>query len=357
MTFTKLQAIIAQALIVTSSASVLALAQTEVAQTPLTQTPLTQTDVAQTAHAQMDVAAGTAATRTNEVFVPGPQGSLAGSYVDAGRTAPVMLILPGSGPTDRDGNNPMGVSSASYKLLAEALAMKGISTLRIDKRGMFGSAKAIPNADAVTVADYAADVAAWTKAAISKSGRDCVWIAGHSEGGLIALAAAQEQSRICGVILIASPGRNLADVLYEQIHANPLNAVIFADADRGLATLRAGQMLDVSAMHPALQGLFAPKVQGYLIDLFRYDPAALAKRVKQPLLIVDGGRDIQVKVEDANALAAAQPKAKRITIDAMTHTLKRADTADQAANLATYSNPSLPIMPELVDAIAAFIGK
>jgi uncharacterized protein len=293
---------------------------------------------------------------SREISVAGPMGPLMGSYIDAGKNSPVMMILPGSGPTDRDGNNPMGVSSASYKLLAEALAINGISTLRIDKRGMFGSAKAISDPNAVTIADYAADAAIWSKAAIKENGGKCVWMAGHSEGGLIALAAAQKQDDICGVILIAAPGRNLADVIYEQIHANPANAVIFADADRGLSSLRSGQKIDVSAMHPALQGMFAPQVQNYLIDLFSYDPAALAKSVKQPMLIVDGGRDIQVKAADGNAIAAAQPAAKRITIDAMTHTLKRVDTSDQAANLATYSNPALPIMPELVNAIAAFIG-
>lgn len=292
-----------------------------------------------------------------QMSVPGPQGPLAGSYIDAGLQAPVVVILPGSGPTDRDGNNPMGVSSASYKLLAEALALKGISTLRIDKRGMFGSAKAIADANAVTIADYAADAAAWSKAAMQESGRTCVWFAGHSEGGLIALAAAHNQDGICGVILIAAPGRNLADVMYEQIHANPANAVIFADADRGLAELRTGKKVDVSAMHPALQGLFAPQVQGYLIDIFSYDPAALAKSLKQPILVISGGRDIQVASADAAVLAAAQPMAKMVTIDDMTHTLKRVSTDDQAANLATYSNPSLPVMPELVDAIAAFVGK
>ncbi len=292
-----------------------------------------------------------------QMTVPGPQGPLSGSYIHAGKQTPVILILPGSGPTDRDGNNPMGVSSASYKLLAEALAAKGISSLRIDKRGMFASAAAIADANAVTIADYAADAATWSEAALKQSGATCVWVAGHSEGGLVALAAAQGQPNICGLILIASPGRNLADVLSEQIHANPLNAVIFSDADRSIAALRSGQKIDVSAMHPALQGMFAPQVQGYLIDLFRYDPAALAKVVKQPMLIVDGGRDIQVKAADGDAIAAAQPAAKRITIDAMTHTLKRVDSDDQAANIATYSNPSLPVMPELVDTIAAFIGK
>ena len=96
--------------------------------------------------------------------VPGPQGDLAGTLVDAGKGAPVVLIIPGSGPTDRDGNNPMGVAAAPYRLLAEGLAAKGVSTFRADKRGMFGSKSAIRDPNAVTIADYAGDVRAWTAA-------------------------------------------------------------------------------------------------------------------------------------------------------------------------------------------------
>ncbi|HEV2043620.1 MAG TPA: alpha/beta hydrolase, partial [Sphingomicrobium sp.] len=96
---------------------------------------------------------------------PGPLAPLAGTLLDAGKRAPVVVIIPGSGPTDRDGNNPLGVSAAPYRLLAQGLAARGITTVRIDKRGMFGSKAAIANANAVTIADYAADARAWARSA------------------------------------------------------------------------------------------------------------------------------------------------------------------------------------------------
>ena len=80
---------------------------------------------------------------------PGPQGPLEGTLLDAGKGAPVVLIVPGSGPTDRDGNNPIGVTSAPYRLLAEALGAKGVSTVRIDKRGLGGSKAAVDNRQAI----------------------------------------------------------------------------------------------------------------------------------------------------------------------------------------------------------------
>ena len=67
------------------------------------------------------------------------------------------LILAGSGPTDRDGTNPLGVKSAIYRMMAEGLAAQDVTTLRVDKRGMFASRLAAPDPNAVTVVDLAAD--------------------------------------------------------------------------------------------------------------------------------------------------------------------------------------------------------
>src|SRR5436305_7678458 len=105
--------------------------------------------------------------------LPGPHGDIAGTFVDAGKRTPIVLIIPGSGPTDRDGNNPLGVTAAPYRLLAEALAAKGVSTLRADKRGMFGSKAAISDPNAVTIADYAADAREWAEALRKQTGTRC----------------------------------------------------------------------------------------------------------------------------------------------------------------------------------------
>jgi pimeloyl-ACP methyl ester carboxylesterase len=302
------------------------------------------------------LAAPSAAARTADVTAPGPAAPLAGTLLTADAAdAPVVLIIPGSGPTDRNGNSPLGVAASSYRLLAEALAAKGVSTARIDKRGMFGSKAAIPDANKVTIGDYAADVASWTRAIKEKTGRPCVWLAGHSEGGLVALAAARNPD-ICGLVLIATAGRKLDAVMREQIAANPANAPIAADAGAAIDALAKGEHVDVSAMHPALaQGLFNPAVQDYLIDVFRYDPAALIAKVDRPVLIVSGLKDIQVSRQDAEMLAAAQPKARLVLVEGMSHTLKQVDGDGMAANLATYGNPDLPIDPTLVEAIAAFV--
>lgn len=301
--------------------------------------------------------AAVAAAVTSAITAPGPNGPLQGTLLDAGKIAPVVLVIPGSGPTDRDGNNPLGVTAAPYRLLAEALGQKGVSTVRIDKRGMFGSKAAIPDANAVTIADYAADTHSWVRSIRERTGAECVWVLGHSEGGLVALSAAQKPQGICGIILVSAAGRKLGDVMREQLRSNPANAPVLADALAAIDSLEAGKTVDVSAMHPALQKLFAPQVQPFLIDVMAADPARLAASATVPILIVQGARDLQVSEADAKALAAAQPKARLILIAAMNHVLKDVASDDRAANMAAYADPSLPVDTTLVDAIASFVGR
>ena len=290
-----------------------------------------------------------------EVEAPGPSGKLKGTMLApmAKKRAPPALIIPGSGPTDRDGNSPMGIKAATSRLLAEALAERGIASVRIDKRGMFGSAAAVPDANAVTVPDYVADTRAWIAALRSATGAKCVWLVGHSEGGLVAAAAAREEG-VCGLILLAAPGQPVGQALRRQLAANPANAPLLPDAEAAIAALEGGRTVDVSAFHPALQQLFAPQVQGFLRSLLSYDPAALLKDYDRPVLVLQGETDLQVGSEDAKRLAAAAPKAKLALLPGVNHVLKEAP-ADRAGNMAAYFNPEAPLAAGVAAAVADFI--
>jgi uncharacterized protein len=286
----------------------------------------------------------------------GPAGALRGTMLTPTNPAGIaILIIPGSGPTNRDGNSPLGIKASTYKLLAEGLAEKGIATLRIDKRGMFGSAGAVADANAVTVNDYAADIHTWVDAMRRKAGVSCVWLLGHSEGALIALASGQNSSGICGLILIAAAGRPLGEVLRDQLKSNPANAPILDQALSAIDALEAGRQPDASAMHPALLPLFAPKVQDFLISVFALDPARLIAEWKKPILIMQGERDIQVSVADAERLKKAAPGATLKLLPDCNHVLKAVTSPDRAANMAAYADPSLPLAPGVIEAIAGFV--
>lgn len=293
-----------------------------------------------------------------EIEAPGPAGPLKGTFIAPADGQPVVLIIPGSGPTDRDGNNPLGVRAAPYRLLAEGLADRGIGSLRIDKRGMFGSTAAAADPNAVTIGDYAADIGQWVGVVRAKTGRQCVWLAGHSEGGLVALRAAHEHGEIiCGVALIAAPGRPLGTVMREQLRANPANAPLLAQAEGAIAALERGERVDTAQFHLALQGLFAAPVQGFLIDMFAADPAAMAASIEHPILLLYGGKDIQVSKADFDALRAARPDSVVAWLPDANHALKQVEGDALADNVATYANPDLPLAPGVIEALSAFVKK
>ena len=302
-------------------------------------------------------AASPSALVQTSIQAPGPLGPLKGTMLaPASGQAPMVLIIPGSGPTDRDGNNPLGVKASTYRLLAEGLAARDIGTVRIDKRGMFASSAAVADGNAVTIDDYVADVQAWIAVIRKQTGVSCVWVLGHSEGGLVALAAAQKVTDICGLLLVATAGQPLGEVLRAQLRSNPANAPVLDWAMTAIDSLEAGKRVDVTGMHPALMPLFAPQVQGFLINAFSYDPAKLIGAVSRPVLIMQGKRDFQVSVADAERLKLAAPKAELVLLPDANHVLKAVASDDKRANIATYADPTLPLAPGVVDAITSFVA-
>jgi pimeloyl-ACP methyl ester carboxylesterase len=294
-----------------------------------------------------------------EIEAPGPNGPLKGLMLSPDAAgAPVVLIVPGSGPTNRDGNSLHGLQTDTYKLLAQGLAAHGIASVRIDKRGLFSSHAAIPNANDVTIADYASDVHTWAKAVGEKTGAKCIWVLGHSEGGLVAMAAAKnDPPDICGLLLVAAPGRKFGDILKAQMRSNPANAPILDEALPDIDTLEAGKRVELSIEHtrPEIFSIFQPAVQGFLIDLMSYDPPKIIASYKGPVLILQGERDIQISIDDAKLLKATDANAKLVLLPDVNHVLKTVDSDDRMANLKTYFDPKLPLAPGVVETIADFI--
>lgn len=265
-----------------------------------------------------------------------------------------VLILAGSGPTDRDGNNPLGIAAAPYRLLAQGLAERGIPSLRVDKRGVGASAAAMPSERGLRIETYGEDARAWAAELTTRTGARCVWLLGHSEGALHALLAAERNDGICGLILVAAPGRPLGDILAEQLRANPANAPILDQALAILAEISAGRAVAAEAVPPALMPLFRPSVQPFFMSMLALDPAELVRRRQGPMLVIQGITDIQTSIVDAERLGAAREGVEVRLIDGMNHVLKAAP-ADRAANIATYANPDLPLAPGLIEAVADFV--
>lgn len=293
------------------------------------------------------------ACNSDTVHVSTPGGLLAGTVRCPATPGPwpVVLIIAGSGPTDREGNSAMlpGQNNGLH-MLAEALAAHGIASVRYDKRGV-GASRAAMGAEADLRFDtYADDATAWAEQLRADPRFSTVTVAGHSEGSLLGMLAAR-RANADAYVSIAGVGRPASQVIHDQLVAGAPPALV-AEADRAMARLNAGQTAD--SVSPSLAALFRPSVQPYLISWFRIDPIAELRRLSIPVLIVQGTTDIQVAVQDARLLAAADPKATLVIIDGMNHVLKMVP-ADPAIQVKSYADPTLPVAPQLIDAIATFV--
>ncbi|MBO0996709.1 alpha/beta hydrolase [Bacillus sp. SD075] len=266
---------------------------------------------------------------------------------------PVMIIIAGSGPTDKDGNtiaNPG--KNNSLKMLAESLAEKGIASIRYDKRGIGENMQLAGNEKDLRFEQYIDDAAAWVQFA-KKDGRfSKVGIIGHSEGSLIGMAAAKKTETDI-FISLAGAGEPIDQVLIKQL-GEQLTPTLLTESKDILAKLKQGKQ--VETVSADLQSVFRPSVQPYMISWIQYDPIESVKELNIPVLIVNGNRDIQVPAANARALHKEKSDSELLILEKMNHILKEAP-ADRKGNLATYTNSELPLSPGLVNGIIEFLNK
>jgi pimeloyl-ACP methyl ester carboxylesterase len=263
---------------------------------------------------------------------------------------PVVLIISGSGPTDRDGNNPDGGRNDSLKRLAWVLAKHNIASVRYDKRGVAASLAATPDERNLTLEAYVSDAEAWGQKLKADPRFGQLILLGHSEGALIASLAAPSVDA-AAVISLSGSARPIDQVVRQQL-SNHLPPPLMLRSNELLDSLKAGKTDD--NVPPPLQAIFRPSVQPYLISLFRQDPAAAFAKLKMPALIIQGSNDIQVGVNDARMLKAAKPDAELAVIEGMNHVMRIVPN-DVKRQLASYKDPQLPLAAELGTRILGFI--
>ena len=265
---------------------------------------------------------------------------------------PVVLIIAGSGPTDRDGNSAgLPGPNHSLKLLAQGLAEGGWASLRFDKRGVAASAAAGPREADLRFETYVQDAAAWLRLLRADARFGTLVVLGHSEGSLVAMLAAKEVA-VDGLVSLAGPAAGAAAVLRTQL-AGKLPPLLAARHEALLQSLERGQT--VADVPPELAALYRPGVQPYLISWFRHEPKAVLAGLRVPVLVLQGDTDIQVSVADAQALQAARPGVEMSIVPGMNHVLKSVP-AGLPAQLASYSNPELPLADALMPRLLRFLA-
>lgn len=280
-----------------------------------------------------------------------PTGTIYGGYdIPEGKGPwPIVIVQPGSGPTDRDGNNPQ-LKNNSLKMLGEGLREKGFAVLRFDKRGIAASAKSLGKIEDLRIEHYANDVVEWTKLIRADKRFSKVAFIGHSEGSVIGTIAAKD-AKFDAYVSLCGPGRPFDVLVVEQVSKDSED--LGKKSGEIMAAIAKGEEpKDVPAV---LQGLFNKPTRPYVRSMLAHDPAKSFGALLCPALIVSGTTDIQVAEADFKALAVANPKARAIRIERMNHVLKEFEKTNKLLQMGSYMDPKQPLHPKLIDSISPFL--
>ena len=262
-------------------------------------------------------------------------------------TTSLVILIAGSGPTNRDGNQ-IGLTNNSLKLLAESLVKNGIAVYSYDKRIFAQMAAGKLDEASLSFDNFIDDAKAVVLYFNNQKKYHSITIAGHSEGALIGMVAANGNAD--AYISIAGAGRPIDKVLLEQIGKQA--PILKEEVEKNLATLKSGNTFELK--NQMLASLFRASVQPYMISWIKYHPQNEIKKLHIPSLLINGDKDIQVSVQDAQLLQQAKPDAQLQIIPNMNHIFK-AIKGDDTENKASYTTPELPICTELTSIITTFI--
>lgn len=263
---------------------------------------------------------------------------------------PIMLMIAGSGPTDRNGNQPT-MQNDGLKKLSEALRENKIATLRYDKRGIAASRKAGPAEDKMSFDNFVQDASDWITLLNKDKRFSSVSVLGHSQGALVA-AMASRRATVRSVISVAGAAAPLQDVFKKQLGPK-LPATLKVQAFEIIDQLADGEK--VSDVPAELKSLFRPSVQPFLISWMKYRPVNEYKSLTVPVLVINGTTDIQIGPDSARQLAESNTRAKLVIIEDMNHVLRTCKT--DAEQMKTYLDSKLPLHQDLIKSILSFQTK
>ncbi|MCX2745678.1 alpha/beta fold hydrolase [Mangrovivirga sp. M17] len=262
----------------------------------------------------------------------------------------LVIITPGSGPVNQDGNMQM-MQTSYLKVLAEELAKEGFASFRYNKRSiaLLESGKI---SELITFDDFINDLEAWSLQLDSLMPDHEQVLLGHSQGGLVSMVvAAREKAKVKGVISLCGQGYRIDKVLMEQLE--PQGPGILKLSRSYLDTLIAGD--SIRQPHLLLKSIFNPQAQYFIKTWLKYDPSEVIKQIDVPVLLIAGTKDLQVKPEQLKDLSKKSKNAEYKEIEDMNHVLKEIEGGYQQ-NLDSYFNEG-PLHDMLIPVLTTFIKK
>ena len=288
-----------------------------------------------------------AQVKSEEILIKNGAIELPGTLTFTEENSPLIIWVHGSGPVDRNGNQPAQNVKANYiKQFRDSINKKDIAFYSYDKRtANKNNSKLLAN---TKITDFAVDVEKVITYFKNEKHFSKIILVGHSQGSLIAMMAAKEVDKY---ISIAGAGEQIDETIIKQITKN--NAPLGIAARKQFDTLRVKGK--IKTVHPFLMSIFGKPNQPFLYDWMQLNPKTEIKKLTIPILIINGDKDIQVSIEDAKMLHAANTDSKLVIIENMNHVLK--DIQKEEDNLKSYYSSEYQISDKLIKTISLFIKK
>ena len=284
-----------------------------------------------------------------EISIPTNSIKINGTLItpQTSEKSPLVIIIPGSGPTDRDGNSTM-TKNNSLKFLAEALANKDIASFRFDKSVLSYKKEDSEKINALTFETFINEAKSIINYFKNTKTYSKIVVAGHSQGSLVGIIASN--NLVDAFISLEGAGRSLDEIFVEQIELQA--PFLKEDTQKIVAELKKGNT--VEEFNPMLSSLFNKQVQPFLISWMKYNPEDEIAKLNIPILIINGSKDIQVKNLDAELLHKAAKNSELFIVENMNHIFKEIK-GDLTENMQSYNMATLPIMTEFSDKISTFV--
>ncbi|WP_298246402.1 S9 family peptidase [uncultured Christiangramia sp.] len=261
----------------------------------------------------------------------------------------LIIFIQGSGPTDRNANQPM-LQNDGIKKIARELAGNGIASFRYDKRIFKAQELQLSEKDMI-FEDFVEDAKNVVMHFRKEEKFSNIMIAGHSEGSLIGILVAQENAD--AFISLAGAADPIDEIITEQV----TNMAPELGVSARTAFDEMAENGRTSNYSPMLEAVFRPSVQPFMASWMKYDPSEEISKLEIPVLVVNGTSDIQVSEEQAQKLAEANENSELVILDQMNHIFRKIEAKDRLVNSKSYNEPNLPLHPELISILTEFVKE
>jgi hypothetical protein len=262
---------------------------------------------------------------------------------------PLVIFIHGSGNVDRNGNQAgVNINGNYIKQLADSLNIRNIAFYRYDKRSATQENLKFMMED-LDFYRFVDDANLAIENFKNDKRFNSITLIGHSQGSLVAMLAAV--NNVDKYVSLAGISEDMGTFIINSYQA-------YTEEMGTMAREQVTELKEtgtIETVNPALAHLFSKPNQPFLISWMSYNPSEEIKKLEIPVLIINGTKDLQVKVEEAKKLYEAKPDSELVIIENMNHILKNIDKDED--NMKSYYSPDYPLSEELIQILEDFIKK